>query len=346
MITDKSIDIYIDTVGIRCEYYGKYDRDNLFNKIINFIGGQHIVGIVFDNKNSTKYYQTTKLQYGNSTLATISKGFYEQTSKSGYRAEYYYINISFYGLMRYNKIKDDASRFLIRTIAAYLNTNNIDFKLTELDIAMDIKSKPDNILAICTKRTANVHYYDLGDYTIDNNKIQENDGTYYIEKFESHEQKKNAMSRAYLYDKRQKERNKFKREIGFDLTRFELKLQKRYFVKNEYGITEIYKKLLNYTVLYFEDLGHKEMFIKAYNDATTSRQRKKIVEKALSIRGITQLSPKMRKVGTYLREIDTVKFTARGKFKYVKRDEYTECLSKFNRKRYFFTSPLYDDRNI
>jgi hypothetical protein len=160
MITDKSIDTYIDTVGLRCVCYGEYDRNSLFNKMISFIREQHIVGIILDKNKSTKYYQTTKLQYSNSTLATISKGYFEQTSKSGYRAEYYYINISFYGLMRYNKIKDDASRLLIKIIAAYLNTNNIDFRLMELDLAMDIKSKPDNTLAICTKKTSNVNYYD------------------------------------------------------------------------------------------------------------------------------------------------------------------------------------------
>ena len=110
MIDYKSIDTYIDTLGLRCVCYGKYDRNSLFNKIITFITERHIVGISYDTKNSNSYYQITRLQFANSTLATISKGYFEQTSKSGYRAEYYYININFYGLMRYNRIKDDASR--------------------------------------------------------------------------------------------------------------------------------------------------------------------------------------------------------------------------------------------
>ena len=330
MKIDSRVNTYIDTLGLRCVCYSKYDRDTLFNRIVTFLSKQHIVGILNDNKNSNKYYQITKLQHSNSTLATISRGYFEQTSRSGYRAEYYYINISFYGLMRYDKIKDDASRLLVRTITAYLNTNNIDFQLTELDIAMDIKSHPDNILAICTKRTANVNYYDLGDYTVDNNKIQNNDGTYYIEKFESFKQKKNAMSRAYLYDKRRKERDKFTRDIGFDLTRFELKLQKRYFVKNEYTGSSMYRAMQKYTQLYFGDMRQKELFIKQYNDVNTARKRAKIVEMTLNSTNAVLLTPKLNNVYSFLREIDSITFDTQGNFKFVKHENYQYFQSKFN----------------
>jgi len=52
MIDYKSTDTYIDTLGLRCVCYGKYDKDSLFNKIIAFIKGQHIVGILYDTENS------------------------------------------------------------------------------------------------------------------------------------------------------------------------------------------------------------------------------------------------------------------------------------------------------
>ena len=141
-------------------------------------------------------------------------------------------------------------------MAAYLNTNNIDFRLTELDIAMDILSKINNVIAVCLRRSANVEYFDLGDINKDGNSIQEYYGTYYLEKFESFKKRKNAMSRANLYNKRQKELQKFKNDIGFELTRFEVKLQKRYFVKKEYGTGVMYKALDKYAVLEFKDMMH------------------------------------------------------------------------------------------
>lgn len=332
MRTGNSINTYIDTLGLRCVCYTKYDRDALFNSIVTFLSKKHIVGIVNDNKNSNKYYQTIKLQYANSTLATISKGYFEQTSKSRYKTEYYYINISFYGLIRYDKIKDNTSRLLVQIIAAYLNTNNIDFKLMELDLAMDIKSNPDNILAICTRRTAHVNYYDLGDYTINNNKIQNNDGTYYIEKFESFKQKKNAMSRAYLYDKRQKERDKFKRDIGFELTRFELKLQKKFFVKNEYDGSFLFKAIAKYSILYFEDIKQKELFIQQFNSTKTSRKRKNVISQACDSYNAFLLTPMLSNVCSFLRDIDSITFDTQGNFKYIKHENYLYCQSKFNRR--------------
>ena len=232
MKVNNTVDTYIDTVGLRCECFNSFERDRIFDGLLSFIKEKKIVGIEYDKKRSTKYYQITKLQNYNSILATISKGYFEYGNKR-YKNEYYYININFYGLKRHNTIKDDASRLLIKSISAYLNTNDIYFRITELDVAMDIESQLENILVVKPRRSANVEYFQLGDKDKDGNKIQKDEGTYYIEKFSSNKQRKNAMNRAYLYDKRAKELEKFKKDIGFELTRFEVKLQKRYFVKND-----------------------------------------------------------------------------------------------------------------
>jgi len=329
MKVNNTVDTYIDTVGLRCECSNSYDRDSIFDELLSFIRKKKMIGIAYDKKRSTKYYQITKLQNSNSILATISKGYFEY-STNGYKNEYYYININFYGLKRYNTIKDDASRLLIKTISAYLNTNYIYFRLTELDVAMDIKSQIENILVVRTRRSANVEYFQLGDKDKDGNKIQRDEGTYYIEKFASNKQRKNAMSRAYLYDKRTKESEKFKRDIGFELTRFEVKLQKRYFVKNEYGIGFLYKALKKYTVLEFKDMKQKEILIQKYNDTKSSKQRRKIIEQALTDNNASLLEHRMDMVGSFLREIDTIKFDADGNFRYTKQKDYLYGLSKFN----------------
>jgi len=323
MKRNKTVNTYIDTLGIRCVCDGKYQRDSLFNMLVDFLIERKIIGTSYNKKRSTKYYQITDLLHGNTKLATIAKGCYKS---------YYYININFYGLKRYNEKKDKASMFLVRTIVAFLNTYNIDFRLTELDIAMDIECKIDNILVVCTTRTPNVLYHQLGDTDAKSENIQEHKGTYNIEKFESFKKQKGAMSRAYFYDKRLKEKTKYHKDIGFNLTRFEVKLQTGFFVKNEFGFIPIYKILQKYAVLEFEDIKQKEHLIQKLNNITTSKQRRKAIDYAIANNYTTPLTQKMNLVGKFLREIDTIKFDTQGRFIFTKHEEYLECMSKFNRK--------------
>jgi len=42
---------------------------------------------------------------------------------------------------------------------------------------------------------------------------------------------------------------------------------------------------------------------------------------------------KMNNVGSFLREIDTIKFDSKGEFIFTKHEDYLESMSKFNRKR-------------
>ena len=325
------VNTYIDTLSIRCECDNRKRRDNLSNTLIDFLIKKNIVGVKYDKQHSNRYYQITKLQYGNTTLGTIAKGYY--VNDTSFDSDYYYINISFYGLKRYSRIKDDASLLLVRTITAFLNTYNIDFRLTELDIAMDIQSPIENILAVCIRRSPNIHYYELGDIDADGNKIQKDRGTYYIENLISYKQKKSAMNRAYLYDKRQKELYKYSKDISYDLTRFELKLQKRWFVKNEFGIIPIYKALGKYTVLEFANRRKKKLLIQKLNSATTSKQRKKLITEAIKSPNTLLHTQKMNNVGSFLREIDTIKFNSKGDFIFTKHEKYLESMSKLNRKR-------------
>ena len=330
MKTNQRTNTYIDTLGIRCECDNKEQRDILSNALINCLKGKCVVGVEYDKKHSNQYYQITKLQYGKTKLGTIAKGHY--INDTSFVPDYYYININFYGLKRYNAVKDEASLLLIRTITAFLNTHNIGFRLTELDIAMDIESKLNNILAVYTNKSPNVNYYQLGDIDKNKNIIQENKGTYYIENFKSFKQKKNAMSRAYLYDKRQKELSKYGRDIGFEITRFEVKLQKRWFVKNEFGITPIYKALRKYTVLEFEDIEKKEQLIKKLNSVKESRQRKRLIDDAIANNNAVLHTHKMNNVGNLLREIATIKFNCKGEFIFIKHEDYLEGRSKLKRK--------------
>lgn len=327
----KRVETHIDTLGIRCECDNKEQRDSLSNALIDFLKEKNIVGIKYDEEQSSKYYQITKLQYSNTKLATIAKGYY--VNDTSFDSDYYYINISFYGLKRYSKIKDEASLLLVRTITAFLNTYNIDFRLTELDIAMDILSPIHNILAVCVRRSPNIDYFQLGETNANGMKIQKDEGSYYIEKYQSKKQEKNAMSRAYLYDKRRKELLKYKRDIGFELTRFEVKFQKRWFVKNEFGVMPIYKALQKYAVLEFKDYEQKKQLIEKLNTTKKARQRRKLIDDAIESNNAIFLNQQMNNVGNFLREIDTIKFNGKGEFVFTKHKDYLECMSKLNRKR-------------
>ena len=330
MKKSKTVNTYVDTLGIRCECDNITQRDSLFNAIFDFLKEKKLVGTKYNEDRSSPYYQMTELLYGNTKLASIAKGYY--VNDTSFNPDYYYINISFYGLKRYSKIKDEASTLLVRTITAFLNTYNIDFRLIELDIAMDIESKINNILAVCISRSPNVEYYELGDFDENGEEIQDDKGTYNIEKYKSKKSRKNTMGRAYLYNKRQKEKDKYKKELGFDLTRFEVKLQKRWFVKNEFGFIPIYKALKKYAVLEFEDIQQKEQLIQKINSAKTSRQRRKAIHDTIEDNSAVNLTQKMNLVGAFLREIDTIKFDNKGEFVFTKHEDYLECMSNFNRK--------------
>jgi len=323
---------YIDTLGIRCECDNKKQREGLFNALIDFLLERKIVGIKYNKKRSSEYYQVTDLLYGNTKLATIAKGYY-QNENNRFNPDYYYVNINLYGLKRYNKIKDDASLHLIRNITAFLNTYNINFRLIELDIAMDIQSSINKYLAVCVNRSPNIDYFQAGETNANGEKIQKEEGSYYIENYQSHKKKKNAMSRAYLYDKRRKELKKYKRDIGFELTRFEVKFQKRWFVKNEFGVIPIYKALQKYAVLEFKNSEQKKQLIEKLNSAKKGKQRRKHIDDAIKNNNAILHTQKMNNVGSFLREIDTIKFDAKGEFIFTKHENYLESMSKFNHKR-------------
>ena len=324
----KTVNTYIDTLGIRCVCDGIYQRTSLFKTLINFLRARNIVGIKYNKEKSTKYYQITELLHGNTKIASIDRGYYQNDNNS-FNPDYYYINISFYGLKRYSKIKDEASLLLVRTITAFLNTYNIDFKLIELDIAMDVQAPIDNILAVCVRRSPNIEYYQLGDSYSNGETIQEDIGTYYLENFKSFKQKKNATSRAYLYDKRLKEQTKFQKDIGFNLTRFEVKLQKRFFVKNISEFISIYRALNKYTLLEFKDIEQKVQLIQKLNSVTTSKQRRKAIDDVIEDNNAISLTQKMISVGSLLSEIGNIRLNPQGDFVLQEHKSYFKDISKF-----------------
>ena len=230
----------IDSVALHIYCNDKDQQHGIVQQLREWIVSIRIVTIKFDDK--IKKY---KLLRGNTTLATLT----QSASHSNF-----YIRIRFAGLKSYKDKQDIASYNLLVSIAAFLNTTKYKYRLAELDIAIDCFCPFDNMLVINNNKKANVTYNPLG-------YIQYFNGvpTSYIEQYPHVQQRKNAVSRSYLYDKSNKD------SIPYVVTRFELKLQNRYFLKNDFDVASIVNAMNNYTVLYFDNILIKEWVIQEYN---------------------------------------------------------------------------------
>lgn len=174
----------------------------------------------------------------------------------------YYVAVSFCGLKSHIEILDNLSNGCLFAVCGILNTFSIEYVFTELDVCLDMNTKIDNVLAICTLKLPRTEYYSLSNSFYNGNSV-------YIEKFTK--DKLNYYSqRAYVYNKAKKE------NLKFPLTRFELKLQKSFF-KNDLDFETIVNALNRYTVMYFQNIYEKNTIIDRYN--SYSRISKRDIER-------------------------------------------------------------------
>lgn len=166
-----------------------------------------------------------------------------------------YVSLEFAGLQSYNHSLDQIARYSLKKIVGFLNSSSINWKITELDIFLDVMCKLKNIYAFCNTKAPNVLYHGV-------DSVQKyKDETEYIEMFESEEQMNEATKRAYVYDKGLKYYKKFCKKLAYDITRFELKLQPKFFTYDECSIDNIKKALDKYSILAFEDLSIKSKLL-------------------------------------------------------------------------------------
>jgi hypothetical protein len=251
----------IDTIAIQIDCNYAEQQREILDGLLRFTTGLslfigHKDSIVGINMIRREHY----IYANNTTVATINTGVFRAGSyiQNNYAMKYY-INIKFAGLKTYNEILDKASHDYLLKICAFLNTRGIAFKLTELDVCIDSECAFDNILAICTKKSPKTKYNKLTDTQMYNS-------TTYIEDITAKKYSK-AVLRAYTYDKRYKEK------LSYDLTRFEIKLQPKYFNKYGFSVASIEKALDRYHVMYFESVEYKNEIITSYSAYKTVRKR-------------------------------------------------------------------------
>lgn len=168
------------------------------------------------------------------------------------------VTVEFAGLKSYNYKKDNLMNKYLMMVISYLNLNFINFEVIGLDLFVDVDKPFKNMFAFCNKKVGKVKYYK----TLEK---QYHFGTHYIEKFNNTH--KNVMRRAYLYDKSLKE------NLFLPITRFELKIQTRFFNRNKidnfFDKKIFYTNLLNrliesYHILYFRSIAVKNQELTSY----------------------------------------------------------------------------------
>ncbi|MBV5322180.1 MAG: hypothetical protein JZU62_10845 [Sulfuricurvum sp.] len=253
---------YIDTVTVQIDCNDSVIQKMILNDLLNYIS---TFGFYADSKDvyQNKPTDIVKIEYSlyanKTTLLTINTGS-SRTIVNGYAVIRYYISVKFAGLKSYNDDADQQSNNILAFICAYLNSNQIVFKFTELDVAIDTNVSFEHMLAICTKKSPKTNYWRVGEPQTYENQ------TTYIENIEESKRNK-AILRSYLYDKRLKE------GLSYNITRFEIKLQSAFFNKYGFDITPIQNALHRYHVMYFEDIEIKSSKIDAYNNYKNPQRR-------------------------------------------------------------------------
>lgn len=326
MIKNINIDGNVDSIKLRIDFIDKDYRDKILDEIVNFIISRKLVHVHYDKESSNEYCQVRKLK-NSSTLASIMTSTYCIVNDF-HKINNYYISISFQGLIRYQKNLDDRSKLLLQHIATYLNSEKLPFIITQFDICTDIKSSLKNLVAVCINRKSRKKYHPLGKYDEFGNKIQENEGTYEVEKFDSKEKRNNVMKLAYLYDKRRKEIQKAKNDIGYEVSRLEVKFQSRFFLDKEISVRTFIEELKDYKLFYFKDMVKKDEFIKRYNKANSNKHRKQLIDELSNI--ASEVITNMVKVEEFLRMVDTIKFDVKGEFIVTPKENYIIGTSRLN----------------
>lgn len=234
----------IDTLKLQIDFRFSSEQREVMNNISEYlITTYSFLNVTYDT--STNVALTHRVHTAGTKILELVSGSYQNI----YKNTIYFIAIEFAGLKRYNKFDKIAMDCLIRVVA-YLNTNNILFNFTGIDIAVDIHIPFINTYSFCNKKAPHVTYYTTYEK-------QPYASTQYIEKFLLTHHR--VMKRAYLYDKSIKEE-----DLCYNITRFELKLQSNFFNKHPFMVGVLEKELDRYHILCFPTLQEKAIALSMY----------------------------------------------------------------------------------
>lgn len=257
--------VNIDTLKIQIEFYNSNDQRNVMSNIIHALQSSYNYLHIEYNSNDNCNFKSGLLVHsihtaGTKILELKSASYLSGNHKDKNRVPIYYISIELAGLKRYDEKIDFISHSCLLRVCAYLNTHNLRFFYTGIDICVDMNIPFIYCYSFCNKRSSGVRYYKV-------NEVQPYFNTHYIEKYNNTHH--HVMRRAYIYDKGKKENN-----INLNLTRFELKLQSRFFNVNSYNENLLSTQLDKYHILYFPTLEEKEAAIELYGAVEANIRRR------------------------------------------------------------------------
>ncbi|MDD2357244.1 MAG: hypothetical protein PHX13_04970 [Thiovulaceae bacterium] len=254
----------IDTVGLQVYSNNEVTRNFIVDGILTLLYTKKLY--VLEKTHSTNMHSNFFIREyhicsNSTTIASIRMGSFSMNNPlNNMVVTTYYIAIKFAGLKRYHEPLDTISHNTLLSVCAYLNTRNITYKLTELDVCMDMYTRFENVLALCTKKFPKTTYYPA-------NESQLFETTSYIEKI-TNDKLDEVLQRAYLYDKSKKE------NLPYQIVRFELKLQAKFF--NNYRnnlISSILNALHRYHVMYVPLKKEKNYLLQQYDTCAILRER-------------------------------------------------------------------------
>ena len=256
----KPYDTTIDTVKLQLDLPTSEQQHYVLTKLIDYVSKYYFVKYTdFVNEMTGQVNRTYYVYYNNTYICSLYSGIYKTYDKNKIPIYTYYISMKLAGLKRYKNDIDNASNDCLLRLCAFLNSNYLIFKITQLDIAIDVYAPFDNVVAVCTKRTPNTNYFSLLEQQIF-------EQTRYIENI-AYEKLNKVSKYAYVYDKAYKE------GLTINLTRFELSLKPRFFIKHDVDINIIANALDRYHIMYFPTIQEKQSRIDAYESYPNLRYR-------------------------------------------------------------------------
>lgn len=248
----------IDNISLQITCDDKEEQKMHKDALLTLIKENQSLKLVYPDYN--KKERDIQIRNRRNTIATIrTAAFYSGKDINGRKIVKFYISIRFKGLVSYIERLDKLSNSLLLKVVAFLKTRAISFTVTALDLCIDVECAFHHMLVICTIPSRRTEYYKL----IEKQTFVT---TTYIEKI-SKKQLSRAAIRSYYYYKTRKE------ELDMPITRFEVKLNTKYFNTHGLQMDTIENTLNRYHVMYFKDVQLKNAKIKEYSQHTVVRDK-------------------------------------------------------------------------
>lgn len=241
----------LDKLGSKIEFDNAVEQRETLDELSQYILKKY--KSVYFKETEGLFFNKYYFYHNRKTIFGIVTGCYKKKNPkaTGYYLQYY-INITFSGLKRYDEKLDEITKDVLYSVYAFLHTKEILYTNTAADIYLDIKAPLKNIVSLCIKKAPSVKYNKP-------NEEQEKININYVEKVSPTNYNKTAL-RGYWY-------NKGKRaQLKYNLTRFELKLQPKYFYRYGFSLEAMEKALDRYYVLFFQNIDEKQQKIDKYSN--------------------------------------------------------------------------------